>query len=66
MSKDDTIAPTLSKVESNAAKASVSIKADDKILAKDENNALYAITISAVTPLDTTGKNILLLDQRWR
>lgn len=47
----------MSKIENNAAKASVSIKADDKILAKDENNALYAsVTISAVTPTDTTVK----------
>lgn len=57
ISEDDTIAQALSKIENNAAKASVSIKADDKILAKDENNALYAsVTISAVTPTDTTVK----------
>ena len=59
ISENDTIAQALSKIENNAAKASVSIKADDKILAKDENNALYAsVTISAVTPTDKDGADL--------
>lgn len=54
IAEEDTIVQALSKIENNAANASVSIKADDKILSKDSNNALFAsVTLSAVTPTDT-------------
>lgn len=54
IAEEDTLVQALSKIENNAANASVSIKADDKILSKDSNNALFAsVTLSAVTPTDT-------------
>ena len=54
IAEDDSLSQALSKIENNAANASASIKADDKILSKDSNNALYAtVTLSAVTPTDT-------------
>ena len=57
IAEEDTLVQALSKIENNAANASVSIKADDKILSKDSNNALFAsVTLSAVTPTDTAVK----------
>lgn len=54
IAEEDTLVQALSKIENNTANASVSIKADDKILSKDSNNALFAsVTLSAVTPTDT-------------
>ena len=54
IAEEDTLVQALSKIENNAANASVSIKADDKILSNDSNNALFAsVTLSAVTPTDT-------------
>lgn len=54
IAEEDTLVQALSKIENNAANASASIKADDKILSKDSNNALFAsVTLSAVTPTDT-------------
>lgn len=54
IAEEDTLVQALSKIENNAANASVSIKADDKILSKDSNNSLFAsVTLSAVTPTDT-------------
>nr|DAU33941.1 MAG TPA: hypothetical protein [Caudoviricetes sp.] len=54
IAEEDTLVQALSKIENNAANATVSIKSDDKILSKDSNNALFAsVTLSAVTPTDT-------------
>lgn len=55
IAEEDTLVQALSKIENNAANATVSIKSDDKILSKDSNNALFAsVTLSAVTPTDTS------------
>lgn len=54
IAEEDTLVQALSKIENNAANATVSIKSDDKILSKDSDNALFAsVTLSAVTPTDT-------------
>lgn len=54
IAEEDTLVQALSKIENNAANATVSIKSDDKILSNDSNNALFAsVTLSAVTPTDT-------------